>query len=65
MFRSPLVPFVGAFGAALPSAVSLISLAIAPNSLNREQASWRTTFVDPDGSIRMMRDGSWVKEEGK
>jgi hypothetical protein len=43
MFRSPLVPFVGAFGAALPSAVSLISLAIAPNSLNREQASWRTT----------------------
>lgn len=23
------------------------------------------TFVDPDGSIRMMRDGSWVKQEGK
>jgi hypothetical protein len=23
------------------------------------------TFVDPDGSIRMMRDGSWAKQEGK
>jgi hypothetical protein len=23
------------------------------------------TFVDPDGSTRMMRDGSWVKQEGK
>jgi hypothetical protein len=23
------------------------------------------TFVDPDGSTRMMRDGSWIKQEGK